>query len=260
MFTIRPSSLGGFLGCAWQWKLVHLDGKRSIPSARAAVGTSIHKAAEIMWTEAIETGKKDLNVSKAQDIAAEEFKRLAAEDDLQYEEDMIPITASGLAAEGAKVFMQDIAPSTDIPDAVEKRYSIEFPEDDIQIAGSIDYVKGNIIGDIKTTKRKPSMDHYMLQQGAYAVLRDANGEPTDVSRIQAIVFTKEPYGTELSLSLNKLYSKYTINSIIEKVMTWREDKVPPELLFSPNPSWYLCDKKYCAFYGTDDCKATKGWL
>lgn len=253
IITIRPSSLSSFLNCPYQWMRVHLYGERTIPSARAVIGTSIHKSAEVMWNEAILTGKKDLNISKAEDIAVAEYEELSKQDAISFD-DVDPFDAARIVASGAKAFMQDIAPITDIPDAVEKRYSFDLGHN-IRVSGSCDYVKDNILGDIKSTKRKPATAHYLLQQSCYAILRDMNNEPTTTALIQAVVFGKETRGEVIELELDKAKAKYVVNHMAEKIKIWKQDVVDEKMLFGCNTEWYLCSPKYCSLHGK--CPATK---
>jgi len=72
---IRPSAIDTFLNCSYQWAKVFLEGVITIPSARAAVGTAIHKAAEVLWTESMKEKRKVTTESVALDAAMEALKK-----------------------------------------------------------------------------------------------------------------------------------------------------------------------------------------
>ena len=74
---IRPSSIDSFYGCAFQWANVFLAGKFSIPSARAAIGTAVHKGVEEMWATPMATkSKDDININMSVDAAIQEFQEI----------------------------------------------------------------------------------------------------------------------------------------------------------------------------------------
>lgn len=274
--TLRPSSIGSFINCPYQWYNVFILGKNTIPGARAHLGTAIHKSAEVLWSDAINTGVKDLNISRATDAAVEELHEICKQQPPEYGDDK-PEEIEKLAVEGAKAFINDLAPIIDIPLAVEKRYTIEIDNPIIdKISGSLDYVGERSIHDIKTTKNKPVMSNYSLQQGAYALLREGNGEQIDNIKIQAVVLKdatakkqSEAHGLLmdmiedntnpfLSLESIKEQSRYVINNILDTVNVYSKDIVRPEILFRGNPKSMLCSNKYCNLYA--ECPFVKGNL
>jgi len=267
--TLRPSSIGSYINCQWQWYNVFILGKHTIPSARATLGTAVHKSAEVVWEDAIKTGKKDLNISQATDAAIEEYHECLKKDEPQFDVGDTKESLEKLVIEGTKSWIEDIAPSVDIPVAVEKRYTIEINNPIFErISGSLDYVGEKSIHDIKTTKRKPTLSNYSLQQGTYALLREGNGETVDEVKIQAVVFNKKdtkalildmvedntnPF---IGLDAIKNQSRFIVNNILEKTKVYSKDIVKPELLFTGNPKSNLCSNKYCSLY--NECPFVKG--
>lgn len=272
--TLRPSSIGSYINCQWQWYNVFILGKNTIPGVRAHLGTAIHKSAEVLWQDAMNTGIKDLNVNKATDAAMEEYKEICKQQPPEFGDDK-PALIENLVVEGTKSFIDDIAPKVDIPVAVEKRYTVEI-ENPIfnKVSGSLDYVGEKTIHDIKTTKKKPTVSNYSLQQGTYAILREANGEKVDSVKIQAVVLRNPTSKKEasadgiildmvedntnpfLSLEVMKDQSRYIINNILEKTTVYSKDIVKPEILFTGNPKSMLCSNKYCSLY--NECPFVKG--
>lgn len=255
--TIRPSSIDTFLQCPQQWKRVFIDGETSIPGARAAIGTAIHKAAEIIWTDAMQTRKKDANLSAATDAAMEAFKE-EEQKGLQYDKDENRGTASVEIVKGTEAFVDDIVPYASIPTGVEKRYTVEIPNHPIveAISGTVDYIANDVIADIKTSKRKPTVANYKTQQSVYKILANKNGANVKYNQIHGVVLKKAPEGTILEADIDEVQAKATVNTLLETLEIYHEDRINPDILFRGNPKYYLCSPKYCAFY--NKCKFVKG--
>lgn len=255
--TIRPSSIISYQQCRRSWALVHLEGRRSGSNARAVVGTAVHKAGEVMWNEAIKTGEKDLNVTRAADCAVEEFDKLCKDNEPTYNGDDTPDSARLLVSNGAKVFMTDIAEYTDIPLFAEKRYAVPISDHPIvkEVGGTIDYISTNTIADIKTSKRTISPYGHVLQQSIYKYVAEENGHTIDYCLLQGVVFTKKPKGTIVSLEPNIPRAKYAVNNMLATLRAFY-DGGDPDVLFPGNTGYYLCSQMYCGFY--DSCKFVNG--
>jgi len=257
--TIRPSSVNTFLQCPQQWYRVFLLGHRSKPGARAAIGTAIHKSAEVFWQDAIETRKKDPNISAMVDAAVEAFKE-EEQKDLMYDDGEDRNTSMKTITQGVEAFADDIVPFAAIPDAVEKRFSVKIDNHPIisQVSGTVDYIESDTIADVKTSKRKPTTANYKIQQSLYRILAKANGINVKHNLIQAIVLKKAPEGMIKSMNedIDESMATYAVNSIIDTTALFAKGDIDPDVLFRGNPSYYLCSPKYCEFYG--DCKFVNG--
>ncbi|MAF36723.1 hypothetical protein CL622_06420 [archaeon] len=256
--VIRPSSIDTFLQCPQQWKRVFIDGVPSIPSGRAALGTAIHKAVEVMWNESIAAKEKSVNQSAMTDAAVEAFKE-EEQHGLSYDTGDTRKSLMALIVPGTDAFIEDIVPYADIPEAVEKRYTVEIPNHPLveAISGTVDY-DGTTMADTKTSKRKPTVSNYTIQQSTYKLLREKNGETVIDNQIHGIVLKKDPEGMILPAHIDMDLAKSAINSLLHTLEVYAEDKVDPDLLFRGNPKYYLCSPKYCAFY--DTCKFRKGYV
>ena len=267
--TLRPSSIGSFINCNYQWYNTHIMNVQSIPNARATLGSSIHKSAEVIWLDAINKGKKDLNLTMAVDAAVEEYHELLKLDDPQFDDNENKDTIEKEVIQGTTKWVEDIAPNVDIPIAVEKFY--ETPVDNpifTRVAGSIDYVGANSIHDIKTSRKKPTLKNYDLQQATYAILREKNGETIDTIKIQSVILGKKEIKAEVydliqdstdhfkTIEDIKKQTKYIINNILQKSKLLQSDKIDPKIIFTGNPNSFLCSNKYCALY--DTCPFVKG--
>lgn len=255
---IRPSSVDSFLQCPQQWLRRYVYGEPSIPSARASIGTAIHSGVETMWTESMAAKEKIANMGAITDSAMESYK---AEEEYgpQYDHGEDGNTARVEIMKGLDAFVEDVVPFTDMPDAVEKRFSIEIIGHPIvnEVGGTVDYIEGNVIADVKTSKRKPSVANYEIQQSIYRTLAKANGIPVDRNLIQGVILGKrEVRGTILDMPINEEKSKYAVNTILDTLRLLEQDIVDPDILFRGNPKYYLCSGKYCNFY--NDCKFVIG--
>lgn len=258
--TIRPSSVSSFVSCQWQWYNVFVLGHMTIPSARAAIGTGVHKGAEVMWNEAMKTGFKDLSkggIDTFVDAAVEETRAEAKNNELKFDPGEDVNTAIDETAKGTRTFMRDIAPSTDIPEAVEKRFTVKIEHDLVDnISGSIDYIGHGIIADIKTSKKKPTPANYTLQQSTYKFLAESNGVQVDRNLIQGVVMKKEQVGHILELEPNVGQAKMMINNILDKLDIIKDGNVDPSAVFTGNPNNFLCNPRYCNMY--DTCPFVQG--
>lgn len=253
--VIRPSAVDGFMQCPRQWAMTHIAGIPSIPGARAAIGTAIHSAVEQEWKEAMVTGKKDFSHSAMADLAAAELQELDQEG-VKYDEGEDINSATSEAVKGTAAFADDIAPFTDIPIAVEERYTIDIDNPVVKaVSGTVDYVNKNEIADVKTSKRKPVPANYTTQQSIYKMLAEANGRTVNRNLIQGVILKARPEGTILNLEPNIEKAKLAVNSMLDVAEAFYSG-VRPSLLFRGNTKYYLCQAKYCALHST--CPYAKG--
>jgi hypothetical protein len=255
---LRPSSIDGFFTCPRQWAGYYIGGEKSMPGARAAIGTAIHHGVEQMWLEAIATKAKEPNLSMMKDAAVDEFRRLDQEDDLNYDSGENINSASGEIVGGVDAFVEDIVPFTDIPMAVEERYTIALNHVMVEdLSGTVDYIKSDTIADVKTSKRKPVPANYKTQQSIYKMLAQANGIDVKYNLIQGVVLKTQPQGHIMEMESDIPQAKFLVNSILDTLEIYHKNIIDPRILFRPNTKHYLCTPKYCSFYGTT-CDATGG--
>lgn len=251
-FVIRPSSIGSFVNCNWQWYNTFVKGMVTIPSARASIGTAIHKGAEVLWNDAIKTGKVDDNLNKLNDAAIECYKE-EHKKGLSYDEDEDEATAQLEVLKGVACFVGDIVPFTDIPDAVETRLTVKLDHHLVSsVSGTLDYLKKSTgtIADVKTSKRKPTVANHIIQQSTYKLLAEENGIKINNNLIHNVTLTKSPVGVIEEVPVQVPQAKFLINHLLDKLDILETGKVDPMALFSGNPKYYLCSNKYCALHKT----------
>lgn len=253
--VIRPSSLNGFLQCPQQWYQVFLLGHDGIPNARAAIGTAIHAGIENMWTDSIAAKTKIVAKSSMEDAAMEALDE-ESQKGLRYDAGEDEETAIATIRTGMEVFVNDILPWTDIPTAVEQRYTVKIDNHPVvaAISGTLDYVntETGFIADVKTGKRKHNTADSEIQQSIYKYLVEENGIKVNGAVIQNVVLKTKPEGHTMESAINIPRAKAIVNTLLDTLDVYVEDKVDPDILFRGNPKWYLCSPKYCAFWST--CK------
>lgn len=256
--VIRPSSLDTFFGCSHQWYRVFVLGQTSMTNNRAAIGTAIHKGAEVLWSESMKTKKKDPNVPKLIDAAIAEFAEEDKKHDVQYGEGEDINTSNAEIIKGVEAFVEDIVPFTAIPDKVEQRYTIDIDNHPLvkAVSGTVDYLSDTTMADIKTSKRKPTPASYEVQQSVYKMLVVESGQPVERNLIQGVVLKKATEGTILEAPTNLEKAKYLVNNLLDVTELLHTDKIDPNVLFRGNPKHHFCSPKFCAFY--NDCKFVKG--
>lgn len=253
---LRPSAIDGFFGCAYQWGLTFLEGRRSRTNNRAAIGTAIHSAAEVCWTDAIKTGTKDGNLSMMTDAAVESFQEQQKEG-MKYGDNENENTSVVEIVKGTEAFIEDILPFAKIPVAVEKFYEVAIDHPLVSgLGGTIDYITHNTIADLKTSKRKPTVTNYTTQQSIYKYLAQENGINIKYNLIQSVVLKKVPEGSIIGMDSNIPQAKTLVNSILDTLNLVVKDVAPIETILRGNPKYMFCSAKWCEFHA--ECPFSSG--
>lgn len=255
---LRPSAIDGFFGCSYQWGLIFLEGRRSRPNSRAAIGTAIHSSAETFWTETIKSGRKDPNLSMMLDAAMDSFK-VEEDKDMKYGDGETKGTCEAEIMKGTEAFIDDIVPFAHIPVAVEQFFEVKLDHALIDsLGGTVDYITKDTIADLKTGKRKPTVANYTVQQSIYKHLAIENGIDVKQNLIQSVVLKKVPEGSIIGMETNIPYAKRLVNSMLDTLDLVIKDVAPIETILRGNPKYMFCSEKWCEFYA--DCPFSKGLI
>lgn len=251
--VIRPSGVQQFISCPAQWFRVHILKDYQRPSAAASLGTSLHKGAEVGYTEKIKTGSLP-PLSVLEDVAVETWKICNQEEDLEYKEGDDFNSVQNDLLHGLGCYYKAIMPTTN-PSSVEQRYTIEIDSPVVQsISGTIDIDLPNGLADIKVTGKKTQASKYVVQQSIYALLKEQNGEACDTASIHNVVRGKE--ATTLEMPLKKDYAKFWINTILDTLEEFDQTKNPKLFRGCSPTSNFLCSPSWCGFW--DKCPFVKG--
>lgn len=252
---LRPSALDTSAQCPSQWYRVFILGGTSIPNSRAAIGTAIHKGVEVLWKDSIAFKSVVHSPSAMADAAMEAFAE-EEQKGLVYDSGESQGSCAKEIIQGLDTYVEDIVPWVMMPTHVEQRYTIKITDHPIVggISGTLDYIEENkgIIGDVKTSKRKPTPANSATQQSIYKLLVEENGTKVNVSNLQAVVLKAKPEGHIMDAQINIPKAKAIVNTLLDTLEVLNQDIVDPDILFRGNPKYWLCSPKYCAFY--NDCK------
>jgi len=256
---LRPSTVDGFFGCAYQWGLTFLEGRPSRPNSRAAIGTGIHAAAELFWKEAIKTNdKSNYSLSAMTDAAVTAFKA-EEEKDMRYGDGENENTCTVEIVNGTQAFLDDISPFAQIPNAVEKYYEVKLDHPFVSsLGGTVDYITDHTIADLKTSKRKPTVSSYTVQQSIYKYLATENGVNVKHNLIQSVVLKKKPDGAIIGLDADVPQAKRLVNSLLDTLDLVAKDVAPIETLLRGNPKHTFCSEKWCEHY--KECPFSRGLI
>ncbi len=255
---IRPSSIDTFYNCSYQWAKTFLEGVPSIPGNRAAMGTAIHKAAQVTWESSIKAQKKDLNATQAKDAAVAEYEE-ELKKGVQFDDGETKDSSIKEILLGTEAYLSDIAVYVPIPVAVEQRFTIDIDHSLVKaISGTVDYITKDTISDIKTGKRKATTSNYTTQQSVYKMLAMANGVDVKHNTIQNVVLKASPEGSVLPMETDVEQGKALVNTLLDTLDVAMQDKIPLEVLFRGNPRYMLCSNKYCNLYSV--CPYVNGEL
>lgn len=250
---LRPSSLQQFLGCPAQWFQASVFNNFQRPAAAAVAGTSLHKGAEVGYTDKINTGNLP-PISFLTDVVVETWKEINEDNDLEYGKGEDYYSYESDLVKGMKDYYNELMPLTD-PVAVEKRYTVKLDHPVFEdVSGSLDIVLDRGVVDLKHTKRKTNADKYVLQQSTYTWLRQQNGEVSNFNEIHNVIRGK---GTErLALAPKVDYARQVINLILDTMEEFYETG-DQNLFRGTNPySYFLCSKQWCGYW--NECPFVKG--
>lgn len=228
----------------------------------AHLGTAIHKAAETHYRECISEKRwvpvrddlKGVAIDTLRECNKTEEPADLKERDQNEDEKLVSTGAINYALK-SRVLNKD-----QIPIDVERRYEIPVNSKVVKsIAGTLDIVGENFVADIKTMSRMKSVKEYAIQQGAYAILREKNGENVEDLLIHRVILSKNQIDSQSILECTE--NAFGIGDLVESTRFYLEsvihtindfDKTGNELLFRGNPKSMLCSSRYCAYY--KDCK------
>ncbi len=250
---IRPSAVDGFYGCAFQWAKRFLEGVPQGPTGnRASIGTAIHAGAEQFWEEVKASGDREVfNLTAMTGRAVEAFEK-DIEDGVKYGKDENANTSIVEIAHGVETFADDIGQFVAMPTFIEEYFEVPLEHKLVTaVGGTVDYIAGKTLADIKTSKRKPAPQSHVVQQSIYKFLAESNGHEINNSTIQGVVLKKSGSdGMVLPLETNVEQAKFLINGILDRIDVALEDTIPLHVLFPGNPKYMFCTRLYCEHYET----------
>ena len=173
---------------------VSLKGPNSVVGRSVLVlGSAAHVAVETNFRQKMDTGI-DLPLPDVQDAFSDAFDRLVTDVEPDPEEDEKETPAqgkdSGIALVGE--YQRKVAPKVQ-PVLVEEQ--VQFRINNIPFSGYIDLVdQKRQVRDLKTVRKKPSRNDYLLAMIGYAIgFRQKTGETESNVVLDYMVRTQKPY-------------------------------------------------------------------
>lgn len=257
--TIRPSGIKGFFDCSYRWYMETIKSPQRRVGVAAHLGTGIHKAAEVFYTESIKEQRWTKIRDDFKSAGLDEFrKKIKEEEPSDIKEVKIDevektlLDCSDNYIRKAEELMKGHLPLT-----VEKTYTVLVNSPVVEeVKGTLDIVGEDYVGDIKTMNKWKSPKEYILQQMVYAWLRSKRGEAVEDLKIHRVnVKTK---GSDVQsiledlenpfIKMEALVSKaeFLLTSMIKTCESFF--KTGDEVVFKGNPSSLICSPKYCNYW------------
>jgi hypothetical protein len=270
---IRASSLSSYPDCNRRgaarlfWREITAAGFRLRHTPRsigAAIGTAVHKAAEVLLTEKAASGVLP-PASVATDAALDELHAQLGQGDIAYDGPTLNRNeATRQAISMTRIYRSVVAPKVE-PILVEERLEADVAPG-IVLSGQSDVVarEPGAVRDLKTGVRRPAS--VVPQLGAYSLLSRSHGLDITRALIDFIqrVRPARPQPDPLSSSLEVAQAETAATNILRHIegdlATFRHGDPVRRILpgdpwaFQANPASILCSPKYCSAFGTAFCR------
>ena len=254
--TIRASSWGDLMDCAYRWEGRHLMDMRSPTSYAAHLGTAIHRS-----TAAFDQGRIDGAGLTPDDTAGLLVDSLREDDGVaRTDDDLSPSQAEKIGLTLHTRYCNELSPRFDFV-SVEARFEpldVDIPAEGVtvRLTGQMDRLRvrratgGLGINDLKTGARAATEDGRAqtkgrgLQLGIYELLAiHIHGQDiTEPAEIMGLATTKNAYigVSEIQTPRQQILGDGRGPSLMEIAAGFLKRGH-----FPPNPSSNLCSKKYC---------------
>lgn len=155
---IRQSMINLYCHCQEAFRRRYIEGEIIPPAIAMAVGTGVHKAAEINHLQKVDSGL-DMSIDELQDAAADGFSDEINNNGVYFTGSKQELRrelgkAQDLSITLAATYGKKIAPQI-MPVAVEMKLQAKHPDLELPFSGTIDVVaEGNACLDLKTARVK----------------------------------------------------------------------------------------------------------
>jgi hypothetical protein len=238
---------------------------RHIPrSIGAAIGTAVHKAAQVLLGEKAASGV--LPPASVGDAALDELHVQLGQGDIAYDASFTlnRNEATRQTVGMTQIYRSVVAPKVE-PILVEERLEAEVAPG-LVLSGHADVVarEPGAVRDLKTGVRRPRS--VAPQLGAYSLLSRSHGLDITRALIDFIqrVRPARPQPDPLSSSLEVAQAETAATNILRHIegdlATFRHGDPVRRILpgdpwaFQANPASVLCSPKYCSAFGTEFCR------
>jgi hypothetical protein len=268
---IRCSALTGYPDCNRRgaarlfWREISAMGFRLRSTPRgigAAIGSAVHRAAELTLKEKAKTGSLPPSTVAA-DCAAETLAE-SVRQGVAYDQTTANQVSGEVQAVGmARAYHRVIAPEVE-PIIVEERLEAEVAPGLI-LSGTPDLVarEPHRIRDLKTSTHTGGT--HAPQIGGYSLLARSHGldiQEAAVDSIRRVAIGKvqpDPTSKPVGIVQAETAAARILAHIWDDLQTFRNGDEEKRIMaadpwsFTANPSSILCSPKYCNAFGTDFC-------
>lgn len=261
MNYVRASLLPGYNDCARrqaakQWPQFVRDAGHTVralpPSVGAAIGTAVHRAAQVYQAARIAGGAVPDEAAAVQVALAEfreEIKTGAEWDDTTPNVQAADIQIGGLFRSYLTVARAIVPAAAELPlkAAVAPGWELTGTVDLITATGRVDDLKTGAV-------RRP----YQAQLGAYSLLARTHGYDirevgtTWIKRVRAKADQPAPEVQSYDIAVAESVAAQTIESVVTDVEKFQKSGDPGA--FRANPMSMMCSPRYCPAHGTSFCK------
>ncbi len=257
-FQLHATSMESLARCGIQFERRAINGERTPPNGRMALGTAVHYAVAQNLQSKIDTGRL-LPVEQVRDIARDALVscwnlgvRLSDEDGEE-----------GIAGKGRALDMAvnlagfhhaEVAPGI-TPTHVERKWVLDVAGLDLQVVGTIDVQLAGGIRDTKTSSKSPvkTLAADSLQLSAYALaVRQMDGAHKLPMTAALDYIIETPKRHELKhVALESARTVESLQPVLARLEQFA--KIIKAGMFTPAPadSW-ACSKKFCPYW--DSCR------
>lgn len=253
---ISPSMLGLYCNCQEAFRRRYIEGEIIPPAIAMAVGTGVHKAAEINHKQKVDSGV-DMRLDELQDAAADGFKNAVEESGVYFtgtQKELYTELGKGsdLSVKMAGVYGKQIAPQIRPIDA-ELKLQAQHADLPVPFLGIVDVVdERGIALDLKTarTKWRAGKEKESLQPAIYRWLLKRNVNRDFDFAFHVMAYNGDTQYVKTENSDSDIH--YIVN--IAKAML---NSVKSGVFMAALPGHWICASggQYCGYWHT--CKARK---
>lgn len=250
---ISPSMLGLYCNCQEAFRRRYIEGEKIPPAIAMAVGTGVHKAAEINHLQKMDTGL-DMPIDELQDAAADGFRNAVEDSGVYFTGTRQELNkelgkGSDLSVKMAGLYGSKVAPKIQ-PVAAEMKLTACHEDLPVPFLGIVDVVnQGNIVADLKTANKKwrAGKEKESLQPAIYKFLLKQNYGHDYEFDFHVMAYDGNVQHIEMRYKEN---IGYVVN-LAKALLNSCESGV-----FMPAvPGHWLCSDRWCGYYNS--CRVRK---
>jgi len=245
---LSASRVGKYLTCAESFRRTYVKGKRFIPNARMALGSTVHKIVELTLEEVKSNGKLPPQ-EYMMDHSSSAFAACFA--DVEDMEGETEEHYQGLTTDLCNLWYKTLAPGI-VPLGIEESFEVNIAG--AKVIGFIDLIDGannaKTVVDLKVVKRaKREYDaKNSIQLGIYSLATGISNVGFD-SLVKTVIPSAKAVRSELTPS-DRAWIGEIVRSVAEGIMAGVFPKAAPD-------SW-VCSEKFCDHYS--ECRGSSTFV